>query len=137
MGGQAHARVPSLPRQPLALCHVCQEEPGTILEHETGETIGAHRGLWFHTVGQRRGLGPVLNNANRARGPWHVVRKDFDANVLYATRSYNAADKARNQFRAAAINWVAGNDRLASPGLASPDLTWSGPNSWQATHHPT
>jgi tRNA (5-methylaminomethyl-2-thiouridylate)-methyltransferase len=84
------------------------ERAGPIIEHETGEPIGTHRGLWFHTVGQRRGLGPALDNANRARGPWHVVRKDIGANVLYATRHYSAADKARDQFRTAAINWVAG-----------------------------
>ena len=75
-------------------------------------TIGTHHGLWFHTVGQRRGLGPVLDNANRARGPWHVVRKDFEANVLYATRHYSGEDKARNEFRAAGMNWIAG----APPG---------------------
>ena len=84
------------------------ERPGTIVEHESGVEIGTHRGLWFHTVGQRRGLGPVLNNANRAKGPWHVVHKDFDENVLYATRHYSGEDKARNEFSAAAINWVAG-----------------------------
>ena len=84
------------------------ERPGEIREFETGEMIGTHRGLWFHTVGQRRGLGPVLNNMNRARGPWHVVRKDLDANVLYATRHYSDADKERNEFATANINWVAG-----------------------------
>ena len=50
------------------------EEPGEIREHESGKLIGTHRGLWFHTVGQRRGLGPVLDHMNRARGPWHVER---------------------------------------------------------------
>lgn len=36
------------------------ERPGAVLEHETGVQIGTHNGLWFHTVGQRKGLGPVL-----------------------------------------------------------------------------
>ena len=84
------------------------ERPGDVLEYESGERIGTHRGLWFHTVGQRRGLGPVLSNAYRARGPWHVVRKDYDRNTLYATRSYSADDKVRNEFSAEAINWIAG-----------------------------
>ena len=82
--------------------------PGPIYEHESGELIGQHNGLWFHTVGQRRGLGPVLNNANRAKGPWHVVDKDFDGNILYATRHYSGEDKARNEFSAGNINWIAG-----------------------------
>ena len=84
------------------------ERPGEVLEYETGECIGTHRGLWFHTVGQRRGLGPVLSNAYRARGPWHVVSKDYDRNTLYATRSYLADDKVRDEFTADAINWIAG-----------------------------
>jgi len=82
--------------------------PGEIFEEETGQLIGEHRGLWFHTVGQRRGLGPVLNNANRARGPWHVVRKSIEENRVYASRSYSAADKTRDSFDVQAINWVAG-----------------------------
>jgi tRNA U34 2-thiouridine synthase MnmA/TrmU/sulfur transfer protein SufE len=36
------------------------ERPGAVLEHETHVQIGTHNGLWFHTVGQRKGLGPVL-----------------------------------------------------------------------------
>lgn len=113
--------MPSRPRAlPQGICFLGQlnyddflrdhlgEAPGPILEFETGEQVGTHRGLWFHTVGQRRGLGPALSNAFRAFGPWHVVQKDFEANVLYATRSYSSADKARNEFRTDAINWVAG-----------------------------
>lgn len=50
----------------------------------------------------------MLGNAHRARGPWHVVRKDFEANVLYATRHYSADDKERNEFTADNINWLAG-----------------------------
>lgn len=33
------------------------EHPGEVLELETGKLIGKHRGLWFHTIGQRHGLG--------------------------------------------------------------------------------
>ena len=28
------------------------EAPGDIVDAETGDVIGRHRGLWFHTVGQ-------------------------------------------------------------------------------------
>ena len=84
------------------------EAPGPVYEHESGELIGEHRGLWFHTVGQRRGLGPVLSNAHRARGPWHVVRKDVGANALHATRDYAAASLPRDRFATEEIHWVAG-----------------------------
>ena len=32
------------------------EWPGPIVEEETGEVLGFHRGFWFHTVGQRKGV---------------------------------------------------------------------------------
>jgi len=85
------------------------ESPGPIIEFETGGRIGTHRGLWFHTVGQRRGIGPALSNAFRAFGPWHVVSKDFETNVLFATRNYASEDRERNEFHAEEINWVAGH----------------------------
>ncbi|KAL1510837.1 hypothetical protein AB1Y20_007120 [Prymnesium parvum] len=91
------------------------EREGDVLEEETGQLIGTHRGLWFHTVGQRRGLGPALHNAFRAKGPWHVVRKDIASNTLFASRSYNSADKVRDVFEAHDINWVAGRPPWHSP----------------------
>ncbi|KAF7843790.1 calreticulin-3 [Senna tora] len=40
------------------------EREGIILEAETGDFLGKHRGFWFHTIGQRQGLrlpgGPCL-----------------------------------------------------------------------------
>ena len=32
------------------------EKEGPIIELETGKKIGTHRGYWFHTIGQRKGL---------------------------------------------------------------------------------
>ena len=32
------------------------ERPGPIVEIETGRKLGEHRGYWFHTIGQRKGL---------------------------------------------------------------------------------
>jgi len=83
------------------------ESSGELRELESGELIGTHRGLWYHTIGQRRGLGPLLTDVHVARGPWYVARKDVRANVLYATRDY-AGDNRRDRFRAEAISWVAG-----------------------------
>ncbi len=33
------------------------EKPGDVIEMETGKRIGGHKGLWFHTIGQRKGSG--------------------------------------------------------------------------------
>ena len=58
------------------------EKPGPIIELETGRKLGEHRGYWFHTIGQRKGLG-------LSGGPWFVVRKNVRDNVLYVSRGYD------------------------------------------------
>lgn len=58
------------------------ERPGPIVELETGRKLGEHRGFWFHTIGQRKGLG-------LSGGPWYVVRKNVHDNVVYVSQGYN------------------------------------------------
>jgi len=58
------------------------ENPGEIIELETGKVWGEHKGLWFHTIGQRKGLG-------LSQGPWFVVKKDMDKNILYISNGYD------------------------------------------------
>ena len=58
------------------------EQPGDVIELETGQRIGEHRGLWFHTIGQRKGMG-------FSGGPWFVVKKDVDSNILYVSHGYD------------------------------------------------
>lgn len=47
------------------------EREGNVVERETGRVIGQHKGYWFHTVGQRKGLG-------LGGGPWFVTDKDIE-----------------------------------------------------------
>ena len=58
------------------------EKKGDIIELETGKKIGSHNGYWFHTIGQRKGLG-------LSGGPWFVVKKDIENNILYASQGYD------------------------------------------------
>jgi len=58
------------------------ERHGAIIEIETGKKIGEHKGYWFHTIGQRKGLG-------LSGGPWYVVKKNVRDNVIYVSRGYD------------------------------------------------
>lgn len=58
------------------------EKEGDIIELETGKKLGKHKGFWFHTIGQRKGLG-------LSGGPWFVVKKDIPNNVLYVSQGYD------------------------------------------------
>ena len=65
------------------------EREGKIVELETGRVLGIHKGYWFHTIGQRKGL--FLSG-----GPWFVVKKDIDENVLYVSQGYDPAAQYGN-----------------------------------------
>lgn len=58
------------------------ERPGDIIELESGKKLGRHKGFWFHTIGQRRGLG-------LSGGPWFTVKKDIDRNIIYVSNGYD------------------------------------------------
>ena len=58
------------------------EKPGNIIELETGKILGEHKGIWFHTIGQRRGL-------RLGGGPWFVVKKDISKNIVYVSNGYD------------------------------------------------
>ena len=77
------------------------EKPGDMIEYETGKKLGTHKGFWFHTIGQRQGSG-------LAGGPWYVVSKDIQNNVVFISRNYYSEDKKRNTFRVSNCNWLSG-----------------------------
>eukprot|EP00568_Trieres_chinensis_P012054 CAMPEP_0183297862 /NCGR_PEP_ID=MMETSP0160_2-20130417/5033_1 /TAXON_ID=2839 ORGANISM="Odontella Sinensis, Strain Grunow 1884" /NCGR_SAMPLE_ID=MMETSP0160_2 /ASSEMBLY_ACC=CAM_ASM_000250 /LENGTH=270 /DNA_ID=CAMNT_0025459757 /DNA_START=19 /DNA_END=828 /DNA_ORIENTATION=- len=86
-------------------------DPGDVVDHATGRTVGRHRGLWYHTVGQRKGMGKYLDPKETARGPWYVVAKDPERNAVVVSNRYNeerAFERARTDFRVEDITWIGG-----------------------------
>ncbi|CAL0334116.1 unnamed protein product [Lupinus luteus] len=77
------------------------EREGIILEAETGDFLGKHRGFWFYTIGQRQGL-------RLPGGPWYVVEKDIKNNVVFVSRNYFSFDKRRRLFRVGSFKWLSG-----------------------------
>ena len=74
------------------------ESKGKILT-DGGKVVGEHTGLWFYTIGQRRGLGI-------SGGPWYVVGKDLKNNILFVSK-----DKKKLKSKEMAvgkINWISG-----------------------------
>lgn len=75
------------------------EKRGPIVELDTGRRLGEHRGYWFHTVGQRKGLG-------LSGGPWFVVAKDLEANIVFVTHREHLVSNGRREFRVGDIHWI-------------------------------
>jgi len=76
------------------------ERQGDIVEEESGKKVGEHQGFWYHTVGQRKGIG-------LSGGPWFVVRKDCEKNIVYVSNHYHE-NKARNQLEVGDLQWFGG-----------------------------
>ncbi len=66
------------------------EMPGEIRELETNQILGEHKGFWFHTIGQRRGL-------KLSGGPWFVVKKDIEKNVIYISKGYDPISRYKKE----------------------------------------
>ncbi len=89
------------------LRHHLGEQEGPLIEVETGNTVGVHRGFWFFTIGQRQGLG-------LAGGPWYVVNKDPARNCVYISRHYYEHDKERKSFYLGECNWILDQQPMVS-----------------------
>lgn len=110
------------------------EKFGDIIEIETGRKLAEHRGYWFHTVGQRKGLG--LDG-----GPWYVVKKDVEFNRVYVAHSNHYLNHAKKQFTVNPVHWVAGEPAQTSlqtkvrhsPHLEECQIRCLGEQRWEVT----
>ena len=61
--------------------------------------LGKHKGHWFHTIGQRKGLG-------LGGGPWNVVKKDVENNILYVVKGYEPIKAHKKEFVIKDFHWL-------------------------------
>ncbi|GAX29580.1 tRNA-uridine 2-sulfurtransferase [Fistulifera solaris] len=83
-------------------------QPGSVVDAVTGDVIGQHQGVWFHTIGQRKGIGKALNPQATARGPWYVVSKDPVKRIVYCTNQYELFDAQRKRVELEDVTWMSG-----------------------------
>jgi tRNA-uridine 2-sulfurtransferase len=69
--------------------------------------VGAHIGLAFYTLGQRKGIG--LGGSRDSNGePWFAAAKDIAANTLYVVQGHEHPWLLSHALRAENTSWVAG-----------------------------
>ncbi len=78
------------------------KKEGQIIDIDTGKKLGVHQGFWFHTVGQRKGLG-------LAGGPWFVVKKDVKKNIVYVSHESQYLKYVNSTFIIDECNWILGS----------------------------
>jgi len=87
-------------------------EPGPIQSVE-GEVVGEHRGLMFHTVGQRKGLG-IGGRRDGSDEPWFVVDKLLDSNTLLVAQGHNHPALFARGLNAQNLHWITCRPKQAS-----------------------
>ena len=78
-----------------------KKNPGDIVNTK-GKIIGKHNGLWFYTIGQRKGI-----NIS-GKKPLYVLKKDIKKNILIVTESKK--DLESKELIVKDINWISGRE---------------------------
>lgn len=81
--------------------------PGAIRATD-GEPLGEHRGLVFHTIGQRQGLG-IGGKRTGSGEPWYVVGKDQEQNTLIVAQGHDHPALFHRRLQASRLHWIAGS----------------------------
>jgi tRNA-specific 2-thiouridylase len=66
-----------------------------------GEVLGEHEGLWFYTIGQRKGI-------KLPGGPYYVLDKNLKKNILIVTKEEK--DLYKKELKTRDINWILGKE---------------------------
>lgn len=75
------------------------EQEGKVIDIETGKVVGHHKGFWFHTIGQRKGLG-------LGGGPWFVVKKNVKKNIVFVAHGWDTQLQYGHDFRLADMHFI-------------------------------
>ena len=89
-----------------------EEKPGKIICLTPGvkqKVVGEHKGLWFYTIGQRKGIGlpggPAFAKASAGK-PYYVLDKNLKKNLLIVTK--NERNLYKKELIAKNVNWISG-----------------------------
>ena len=85
------------------------ENPGDVIELATGKLIGKHKGLWFHTIGQRKGLG-----IGGRKESLFVLATDVKENVIYVGEgdSHPGLYRSVLRIKTEEVHWVDPQQRM-------------------------
>ena len=97
------------------------EQEGKIIDIETNKVIGTHKGYWFHTIGQRKGLG-------LSGGPWFVVKKNIRKNIIFVANGWDTQLQYGHDFRLADFHFITENPFQTRP-TPCPSLAGRGEDS--------
>ena len=77
--------------------------PGKIVDDDN-KVLGKHNGLFYYTIGQRKGIG-IGGTKNRSEKPWYVVDKKIEENYLVVSQDTNRLNY-KGKIELNEINWI-------------------------------
>ncbi|KAA6186271.1 tRNA 2-thiouridine(34) synthase MnmA [Thiohalocapsa marina] len=89
------------------------EQPGPIMTPD-GKVLGAHRGLAWHTIGQRQGLG-IGGIRDAGEAPWYVAAKDSARNALIVVQGKDHPRLFSRRLRGEQLHWIGGHPPGPAP----------------------
>jgi tRNA-specific 2-thiouridylase len=92
-------------------------EPGEIRTTD-GQAIGKHKGLMFHTLGQRQGLG-IGGVKGYPEAPWYVLHKDMVNNILYVGQGHEHPWMLSEKLEANQLTWISGQAPVVGSKLTA------------------
>ncbi|QCI26737.1 tRNA 2-thiouridine(34) synthase MnmA [Buchnera aphidicola (Thelaxes californica)] len=79
----------------------------------SGEKLGTHKGLFYYTIGQRKGLN-IGGKKNKENIPWYVIKKNIQNNVLIVDQGNNNIFLFSIGLIAHSVNWINKNHIIKS-----------------------
>ena len=86
-------------------------QKGNIVDIDTGKKVGEHRGVYYYTIGQHKGLGIGGISGETATG-WFIVKKDAKKNILYVTRGDTQKYLMSNKCVVRKLNFINENEKF-------------------------
>ena len=86
-------------------------QKGNIIDIDTGKKVGEHRGVYYYTIGQHKGLGIGGISGETATG-WFIVKKDAKKNILFVTRGDSQKYLMSNKCIVRKLNFINENEKF-------------------------
>jgi tRNA-specific 2-thiouridylase len=80
-------------------------QKGTIIDIDTNAILGDHEGVYYYTIGQRKGLG-IGGSKALGNDKWFVVKKDVKKNILYVSSGEDNPHLLADHVTVSTLNWI-------------------------------
>ena len=80
-------------------------QKGIIVDIDSKAVVGEHEGVYYYTIGQRKGLG-IGGSKSLGNDKWFVVKKDVKQNILYVSAGEDNHHLLADQVTVRSLNWI-------------------------------